>query len=365
MVEQLAGVQQQQAEMQQQQAEMQQQQAATHQVLAEMQQQLSGVQQQQAGMQQQLAGVQQQQAGMQQQLAGVQQQQAGMQKQLDAVQASTSRTEARLGHLFEADVRTSVASSCGTEYAKPALVKSLHDLASLLPLGKVDVTNAAEKASRVLVDANMPLKLLHVCERVALRRAEQRGAEAAACCEKAGKWVGEDSSVRVEAMEACLSACGDTALATLARKLRKAVGESPEEQVADLRSDDGPGLACLLAASRPAAAGGADDDDLPGESFQLDASGRREFRDDGAVLMADVGEIKSSMNYATAVPQLGRALCALRWMAATCCGCDAARAQLTGRLFVPHSQVVLATADAQQVALARRVYGFQLHVHAL
>lgn len=213
----------------------------------------------------------------------------------------------------------------------------------------------------------MPLKLLHVCERVALRRAEQRGAEAAACCEKAGKWVGADSSVRVEAMEACLSACGDTALATLARKLRKAVGQSPEVQAADLLSPDGPGLACLLAASRPAAAAGddADDDDLPGESFQLDASGRRELRDGGAVLMADVGQIKSSMNYATAVPQLGRALCALRWMAATCCGCDAARAQLTGRLFVPHSQVVVATADAQQVALARRVYGFHLHVHAL
>ena len=262
-------------------------------------------------------------------------------------------------------MRTAVASTFGTDYAKPALVTSLHDVASLLPLGGVAATEAAAQASRVLVDANMLLELLHLCERLALRRAEQRGAEAAARCEKAGKWVGADSSVRVEAMEACLSACGDTALTTLARKLRKAVGQSPEVQAAYLLSPDGPGLACLLAASRPAAAAGADDDDLPVESFQLDASGRRELRDGGAVLMADVGEIKSSMNYATAVPQLGRALCALRWMAATCCGCDAARAQLTGRLFVPHSQVVVATADAQQVALARRVYGFHLHVHAL
>ena len=113
--------------------------------------QLAGVQQQQATMQNQLAGVQQQLAGVQQQQATMQQQQqATMQQQLDAVQASTSRTEARLGYLFEADVRTAVASTFGTDYAKPALVESLRDVASLLPLGGVDATEAAAQASRAV-----------------------------------------------------------------------------------------------------------------------------------------------------------------------------------------------------------------------
>lgn len=224
--------------------------------------------------------------------------------------------------------------------------------------------DAAKQASRVLVGTGVPRKLLQLCERAAFRRAEERGAEAAARCEEAGPWLSADGNVRLAAMETCLSASGDAALATLARKLRRTVGKSAEEQAIHLLSRDGPGVACLLAASRPAAAA-TGDDDLPGELFELDVQGRREFKEGGAVFAADVGEIKAGMDYATAVPQLGRALSALRWMAATCCGCDAERAQLTGHLFAPRSQVKSAASDPQQVELALSTYGFQLYVHAL
>ena len=290
----------------------------------------------------------------------MQQQQAVMLEQGTRTLASVLRTEACLGHLFEADVRVSVATKFGAAYAEPALVGSLFDAARLLPLDLEAAARAAERASHALVDIGTSRELLLRCERAASQRAEKRGSEAAARCEVAGPWLAADGSVQVAAMETCLKASGDVALATLARKLRKSVGLPPEEQAAFLLSRGGPGVACLLAASFPTSS-----DDLPGESFQLDASGRLEFWEGGAVLMADVGEIKSGMDYATAVPQLGRALDALRWMATTCCGCDAARALLVGRLFVPRSQVDVVTADAQQVELASSQYGFQLHVHAL
>ena len=301
---------------------------------------------------------------MQQQLAGVLQQQTAMQEQLATVQSSTFRTEASLAHLFEADVRTSVATEFGRDYAEAALIQSLFDAACLLPLRGSAPSDAAKRASRALVDAGVPLALLLRCERSASRRAEERGAEAAARCEEAGRWLDADGSLRVAAMEVCLIACGDVALSILARKLRTTVGKSAEEQADLLLDPAGPGVACLLAASRPVTAA-AGDDDLAAESFELDAQGLRELGEAGAVFNADVGEIKAGMDYATAVPQLGRALCALRWMAATCLGCDAARARLKGRLFVPRSQVKVTAADPQQVQLALSTYNFDLYVHAL
>jgi hypothetical protein len=51
-------------------------------------------------------------------------QQAAMQQQLATVQASTFRTEARLGHLFEESVRTSVATEFGRDYAQAAFIQS-------------------------------------------------------------------------------------------------------------------------------------------------------------------------------------------------------------------------------------------------
>jgi hypothetical protein len=330
--------------------------------LAGVQHQLGAMQQLQVVMQHQLAGVQQQQVVMQQQQVVMQQQLAGVQQQQAATLASTQRTEARLGLLFEENVRAVVAATFGGAYAESALVESLHDAARLLPLGKVAPEEIAEQASLALVDAELPRLLLLRCERAAFRKAERSGAVAAARCEAAGPWLDADGGVRVAAMEACLSACGDVALATLARKLRETVGKPREEQAALLRSRTGPGVACLLAASCPAATAG--EDDLPGESFQLDTRGRTEFLKAGALLL-DVGEIKSGLDYAAAVPQLGRALNALRWMAATCCGCDAACAQLVGRLFVPRSLVSAAAVDAQQAELALATYDFVLHVHAL
>jgi len=291
-------------------------------------------------------------------------QQAAMQKQLSSVLAATSRTDARVGHLFEANVRTSVAKELTSEYAEAALVQSLYDVACLLPLGGTPPLDAAKQASRALVDAGVPRKVLLRCERAARLRAEEHGAQAAARCEEAGPWLDADGSVRVTAMESCLSTCGDVALAILARKLRTVVGKSAEEQAALLLDPAGPGVACLLDASLQGTVA-AGDDDLPGESFELDARGLTGLEEAGAVFTADVGEIKAGMDYAIAVPQLGRALCALRWMAATCLGCDVQRARLKGRLFVPRSQVKVAAADPQQVQLALSTYGFELFVHAL
>jgi len=295
--------------------------------------------------------------------AAMQQQQAALQQQQAATLASALRTEARLGHIFEAAVRAGVADRFGREYAEPAQISSLLEAASLLPLGVVAPQDAAERGSRALVTAAVPLELLLRCERVAALRAAKRGAEAPTRFAAAGPWLDADGSVRVAEMEAGLSASGDAALAILARKLREAVGKPPEAQAAFLLSRGGPGVACLLAASLPP--GLLFDEYLPGESFQLDAIGRREFREGGAVLAAEVGEIQAGMDYAKAVPQLGRALCALSWMASTCCRCDSSRAALVGRLFVPRSQVDATAADVQQMELALSQYGYQLHLHAL
>jgi len=97
----------------------------------------------------QLATVQQQQTAMQQQ-------QTSMQQQLTTIQTSTSRSEARLGHLFEANVRSSVANTFGRDYAEVALVESLHDVACLLPLRGAETLAAAKQASCALVAAGVP-----------------------------------------------------------------------------------------------------------------------------------------------------------------------------------------------------------------
>ena len=288
---------------------------------------------------------------------------------LQALQGQLSRLEASQAHLYDESVRSGVASCFGHDFALPARVRSLDEAVTLLLLDRradmlVSSVPASEAASFAMADAGLPLLLFRRCERVAAAL----GGAAAPC----GAWLCADGSVDGAAVEAALAAAGDTALAVAARKLRSALGLDRDATAARLRARDGPGMVCLVAAALPEKYMSQHGDALPGEQIQLDAAGRITRKDGGggsSVLVADVGVIKRNLNvnaYATAVHQLGVALALLRWLAATCFGCDAGCAELTGRLFVPRSVVGDAYEDdARQCERARLEYGYMLCVDAM
>ena len=99
---------------------------------------------------------------------------------------------------------------------------------------------------------------------------------------------------------------------------------------------------------------------LPPDELDLDMRGRVEVFN-GSVFV-ELGEIKTSADYATAVPQLGLRLGTLRYAVEVLLPGKAV--DLTGRLFLKHS-VGVRGPDQQQQKAAREEYNFRLLVHVL
>lgn len=104
---------------------------------------------------------------------------------------------------------------------------------------------------------------------------------------------------------------------------------------------------------------------LPSRELELDMRGTLEV-EPGLFANIDVGECKSSADYANAVPQLGQRLAALSWLVRTCFEVPAPQVQLVGRMFVAARRDGAAAgdgADEAQQRLAKDEWGYRLVVH--
>lgn len=102
---------------------------------------------------------------------------------------------------------------------------------------------------------------------------------------------------------------------------------------------------------------------VPSEVMELDLRGRMQVAKNGRFAYIDTGEIKSSVDYAKAVEQLGLRLGVLRWLVCACCGVAEAEIRLVGRLFVPKHTLGSSYVEDQQQDKALREWGFSLYVH--
>ena len=113
---------------------------------------------------------------------------------------------------------------------------------------------------------------------------------------------------------------------------------------------------CAVAAAQPGAYSGTQPR-FPADTLELDFRGRLDASPDYAYI--DIGEVKTSPDYSTAVPQLGRNLKVLRWMVRTTF--PKADVRCVGRLFLPRGAV----ADAAQQDVALREWNYTLYVHVV
>ncbi len=100
---------------------------------------------------------------------------------------------------------------------------------------------------------------------------------------------------------------------------------------------------------------------FPSWELEFDARGRVEVDLDsgGGYARCETGEVKSSANFASAIPQLGIRLKALAWVVATTQGRDDLKIRLIGRLFVPKGIVC----DESQRRLAQQIWHYSLYIH--
>ena len=134
----------------------------------------------------------------------------------------------------------------------------------------------------------------------------------------------------------------------------------PKPWAQELLGCDGAGIMCAIAASDETRYIERLDVPFPPDELQIDLRGRMEFYGDQPLVYIDVGEVKSSADFSTAVPQLGRSLKLLKWCVRTLF--SDAQVTCIGRMFVPGSDNRLYQEQQQR---AFNEWGFSLYVHHL
>ena len=135
----------------------------------------------------------------------------------------------------------------------------------------------------------------------------------------------------------------------------------------ELITCEGPGILCAIAAAFPVLylqqpASGVQ---VPSERLEFDMRGRMDVARQGEFAYVDVGEVKRSQDYASAVQQLGIRLGTLGWFVSKCCGVDAAAVRLVGRLFVPTHSSLESFVEGEQRDIARDKWNYSLYLHRI
>lgn len=99
---------------------------------------------------------------------------------------------------------------------------------------------------------------------------------------------------------------------------------------------------------------------FPPNELELDMQGYIELHAASKATI-DVAEVKSSADYAAAVPQLGIRLNVLAWAVEACYSIPRSEMTLNGRLFVPRRAA--AGLDLDQRDLAKRAWGYSLRLY--
>ncbi|KAI8474598.1 MAG: hypothetical protein J3K34DRAFT_407548 [Monoraphidium minutum] len=268
---------------------------------------------------------------------------------LDSLDTRTSQLQAANGFIMERLMRTAVDDMFGVAYSRPLVARSLQDLALLWPPGQTAAAAPGEKLppagepvrctlqlatafAKALAASDIPRQLV-----LGLRPL------VAAADPSTPEWADEHGQLRVSDVGGSINRMKDQALASLLGKLLRVAKLSGEEQVEELLSCTGAGVACAVAAAFPHAylAGGAG----------------------GGAAGAGGGAAPARSHYSGGVQQLGVRLGVLRWLLVACCGVPEAGVRAVGRLFVTSGVAGAAPCDESQEEVARSLWGFSLYLH--
>jgi exonuclease VII small subunit len=312
----------------------------------------------QQGLQQ---SVQSLESGVQSLESGVQSLESGVQSlRTEFAEQQTNLDQQRqlLGTLVEASAREQVRKMFGENYEKSLLARSLQDLALLLPEEAVHNSSKAKQVlkgpleravfvSRALVEAGIPEKLL-----ISL----QEGAGESG-------WLHEDGRLDRSSLGRFLGSTPNAALRSTIVRLRRVLQlEKVDDQVQELILCESAGILCLMAAAFPEIYLKGQPNIFPSDELEIDCKGRMDVARDGTFSYIDLGEVKTRLDYATAVPQLGLRLGALKWFVCKACGAQAEGVRLVGRLFV-FQQGVEEFVDLAQRDEASTKWGYSLYLH--
>lgn len=307
---------------------------------------------------------------------------------LDSLDKRTSQLQAGNGFVMEMLIRTAVDRRLGKTYSRPLLVRSLQDLALLWPPGQTAAAAPGEK----LPPAEEPLRCtmqiarafaVAIAARDIPRKLVLGLRPLVAGDPSTPEWADERGQVRVSDVGRSIGRMEDKALASLLSKVLRAAKLSGEEQLEELLSCTGAGVACAIAAAFPhaylvdggggAAAGagaGAGGGAAPAQQPQLPPfpadvvgfyfRGRMDVGRDYSYAHIDIGDAEAEArdDYSAAVQQLGVRLGVLRWLLVNCCGVPEAGVRAVGRLFVPSGVGGATPRDVIQEEVAHSLWGF-------
>jgi hypothetical protein len=312
------------------------------------------------GKQQRILGEQQRILGEQQRLLGGLLE-GGVRQQgiLGKRQRILGEQQRLLEGLVEDVVRRRITNMLGEDYQRPLLVRSLQDLALLLPEEAVHKSSRTKQmllgplekatlASTSLVEAGLPARLL------------------ASLQDGAGQvgWFRDDGTVDDSMLGRFISTCPDAALKQTLGRLRRVLKlDEKDDRIQELLRCESAGILCLVAAAFPEAYLTGQPGVMPSDELEIGCRGRIDIAQDGEVAYIDVGEVKPMLEYATSVSQLGLRLGVLKWFVCNACGANVEGVRLVGRLFVSKHGTKEEFADASQRERASLEWNFSLYLH--
>ncbi|GAQ92972.1 hypothetical protein KFL_012300015 [Klebsormidium nitens] len=137
---------------------------------------------------------------------------------------------------------------------------------------------------------------------------------------------------------------------------------SVDDRVRELVLCESAGILCLVAAAFPHIYLTGQPKTCPSDELEIDCKGRMDIARDGSFAYIDLGEVKTRLDYATAVPQLGLRLGALKWFVCKACGAELEGVRLVGRLFVFEQGTQEFVDNAQRMEASEK-WGFSLYLH--
>lgn len=262
-----------------------------------------------------------------------------------------------IGNLVEGHGRSLARKFVGDEYVKGLLAQSLVDLTEMLPNEFFWDEARASKSVKISRDVSSKILALKVPEQLL------------ECASKKLKvpepWV-VDNKVNNAALGAYIAACPDKSVQRSLTSLRDVITlESDEERIEALERRNSAGIMCLIAAAHPSRYLSSTTYPkflFPPESLEFDFRGRLDVTQRGRFATIDTGEVKTQLEYAKGIEQLGIRLGTLRWFVSSIVpDLEAERVHLLGRLFIPARK--MSEADIEKVKEARDVWRYDLFLH--
>lgn len=179
-------------------------------------------------------------------------------------------------------------------------------------------------------------------------------------------WFHPDGTINTKRFSTTVFPFKDRALRRALYLLKDAAIMSDSQQVEHLLSCESPGIMCTVAAALPHIylESPAEDIDItpPPRTLHLDMQ-RVEISGNDKSAYIELGKVTRTLESADVVRQLGTTLATVGWFVRVCCNVDEEDMQLVGRTKVPKGNLHNSFIAAEQQAVAKHIWNFNLHVH--